>query len=191
MPNHATRQTNRESVKLNDRKHSGNFIDLFKLLSKYDLTLREPKQRINEKQLTQHYLSHDIQNELISLMSKSVIEQIIHRNKQGKYYAFLLDCTRDVSCVEQMSIILRFCNSLTVAEELAASIKSKFQLWHPHGLKNALGFILSILVLTHLYEYRPYWRHYNIPALDSFGYLDHFYPVLVILNLFAETTGNI
>ncbi|GFX52881.1 zinc finger MYM-type protein 1 [Trichonephila clavipes] len=49
-----------------------------------------------------------------------------------------------------MSIILRFCNSSTVAEELAASIKSKFQLWHPHGVKNALGFILSILVLTPL-----------------------------------------
>ncbi|GFW91513.1 zinc finger MYM-type protein 1 [Trichonephila clavipes] len=46
-------------------------------------------------------------------MSKSVIEDIIHRVKQAKYYAFLLDCTRDVSRVEQMSIILRFCNSST------------------------------------------------------------------------------
>ncbi|GFW66528.1 zinc finger MYM-type protein 1 [Trichonephila clavipes] len=98
-------------------RHSGNFIDLFKLLSKYDLTLREHMQRINEKQLTQHYLSHDIQNELIALMSKSVIEEIIHRVKQAKYYAFLLDCTRDVSRVEQMSIILRFCNSSTGAIE--------------------------------------------------------------------------
>ncbi|GFX04082.1 zinc finger MYM-type protein 1 [Trichonephila clavipes] len=77
----------------------------------------EPKQRINEKQLTQRYLSHDIQNELIALMSKSVIEEIIHRVKQAKYYAFLLDCTRDVSRVEQMSIILRFCNSSTGAIE--------------------------------------------------------------------------
>ncbi|GFX79960.1 zinc finger MYM-type protein 1 [Trichonephila clavipes] len=74
-------------------------------------------QRINEKQLTQHYLSHDIQNELIALMSKSVIEEIIHRVKQAKYYAFLLNCTRDISRVEQMSIILRFCNSSTGAIE--------------------------------------------------------------------------
>ncbi|GFT60653.1 zinc finger MYM-type protein 1 [Trichonephila clavipes] len=37
--------------------------------------------------------------------------------KQAKYYAFLLDCTRDVSRVEQMSIILRFCNSSTGAIE--------------------------------------------------------------------------
>ncbi|GFV98422.1 zinc finger MYM-type protein 1 [Trichonephila clavipes] len=50
-------------------------------------------------------------------MSKSVIEEIIHRVIQAKYYAFLLDCTRDVSRVEQMSIILRFCNSSTGAIE--------------------------------------------------------------------------
>ncbi|GFV84582.1 zinc finger MYM-type protein 1 [Trichonephila clavipes] len=50
-------------------------------------------------------------------MSKSVIEEIIHRVKQAKYYTFLLDCTRDVSRVEQMSIILRFCNSSTGAIE--------------------------------------------------------------------------
>ncbi|GFW17858.1 zinc finger MYM-type protein 1 [Trichonephila clavipes] len=50
-------------------------------------------------------------------MSKSVIEEIIHRVKQTKYYAFLLDCTRDVSRVEQTSIILRFYNSSTGAIE--------------------------------------------------------------------------
>ncbi|GFU83061.1 zinc finger MYM-type protein 1 [Trichonephila clavipes] len=110
-------RAHRESLKLNDSRHNGNFIDLFKLLSKYDLTLREHMQCINENQLTQHYLSHDIQNELIALMSKSVIEEIIHRVKQAKYHAFLLDCTRDVSRVEQMSIILRFCNSSTRAIE--------------------------------------------------------------------------
>ncbi|GFY26040.1 zinc finger MYM-type protein 1 [Trichonephila clavipes] len=110
-------RAHRESLKLNDSRHNGNFIDLFKLLSKYDLTLREHMQRIKENQLTRHYLSHDIQNELIALMSKSVFEEIIHRVKQAKYYAFLLHCSRDVSCVEQMSIILRFCNSSTGAIE--------------------------------------------------------------------------
>ncbi|GBP51838.1 Zinc finger MYM-type protein 1 [Eumeta japonica] len=82
-----------------------------------DLTLREHLQRINEKQLDQHYLSHDIQNELITFMSKSVTDEIIQRVKQAKYYAILLNCTRDVSRVEQMSIILRFCNTSTGAIE--------------------------------------------------------------------------
>ena len=72
---------------------------------------------MNEKQISQSYLSHDIQNELIALMPKTVIDEIIHRVKQAKYYGFLLDCTRDASRVEQMSIILRFCNSSTGAIE--------------------------------------------------------------------------
>ncbi|XP_046998304.1 uncharacterized protein LOC124613634 [Schistocerca americana] len=60
-----------------------------------------------------HYLSHDTQNELIKLMSKSVINKIINRVKQAKYYAFTLDCTRDSSHREQMSIIIRFCSFST------------------------------------------------------------------------------
>ncbi|GFX99336.1 zinc finger MYM-type protein 1 [Trichonephila clavipes] len=79
----------------------------------FEIDKRVPS-HLNEKQ---HYLSHDIQNELIALMSKSVIEEIIHRVKQAKCYAFLLDCTRDASRVEQMSIILKFCNSSTGAIE--------------------------------------------------------------------------
>lgn len=50
-------------------------------------------------------------------MSKSVIDEIIHKVKQAKYYVFFLDCTRDLSRIEQMSIILRFCNSPTGAIE--------------------------------------------------------------------------
>ncbi|KAF0749388.1 zinc finger MYM-type protein 5-like [Aphis craccivora] len=103
----------RESIKLDDSNNSGNFIDLLKLLSKYDHSLQNHFQLINEKKLAQHYLSHDIQNELIKLMSKKVIEEIIIKVKLVKYYAFMLDCTRDISRVEQMSIILRFCNTST------------------------------------------------------------------------------
>ncbi|KAK4880038.1 hypothetical protein RN001_008184 [Aquatica leii] len=94
-------KAHRESLNLSDSGNSGNFIDLFKLLSKYDLTLKE------------HF--HDIQNELITFISKSLIDEIINRVKQAKYYAFMLDCTRDISRVEQMSIILRFCNISTGA----------------------------------------------------------------------------
>ena len=89
----------RESLNLGIRRNSGNFIDLFKLLSKYDLTLKD-FQRINEKQVAQNDLSYDNQNELITLMSKTVIDEIINRVKQAKYFTFLLDCTRDASRVE-------------------------------------------------------------------------------------------
>lgn len=104
----------RESLKIGDDSgNSGNFIDLFKLISKYDPTLREHMKRINDKQLAHHYLSHDIQNELITLMSKTITDEVIRRVKEAKYYSILLDCTIDYSRVEQMSVILRFCNTST------------------------------------------------------------------------------
>lgn len=84
----------RESFNLEHSGNSGNFIDLFKLLSKYDLTLRDHLNRINEKQLNQHYLSPQIQNEFISLMSQTILNEIIGKIKQTKYYAIMLDCTR-------------------------------------------------------------------------------------------------
>lgn len=104
----------RETIKTDgDFRNSGNFIDLFRLISKFDPTLREHMRRITDKQLAHHYLSHDIQNELITLMSKTVTDEVIRKLKEAKYYSFLLDCTRDCSKVEQMSVILRFCNTST------------------------------------------------------------------------------
>lgn len=104
----------RESLKTDENtKNSGNFIDLFKLMSKYDPTLQKHINRINSKQLAHHYLSHDIQNELITLMSNTVISEVIGRIKEAKYYSFLLDCTRDCSRVEQMSVTIRYCNTST------------------------------------------------------------------------------
>ncbi|KAF2886830.1 hypothetical protein ILUMI_19344 [Ignelater luminosus] len=103
-------KAHRESLNFNDSGDSGNLIDLFKLLSKYDLTLREHLQRINEEQLNQHYLSHNIQNELITLMSKSGVDKIVHRVKQQ-------NTTPSCSIAPRISIILRFCNSSTGAIE--------------------------------------------------------------------------
>lgn len=48
----------RESLNFNKRGNGCNFLDVFKVLSKYDLTLQEYLQRINTKQLNQNYLSH-------------------------------------------------------------------------------------------------------------------------------------
>lgn len=69
----------RESLKLDDSNNSENLIDLLKLLFKYDHSLQNHFQLINEKQLAQHYLCHDIQNQLIKLMSKKSIEEIISK----------------------------------------------------------------------------------------------------------------
>lgn len=65
---------------------------------------------INAKRFIHQYPSHDIQNGLITLISKSVSREII---RWVKYYSFLPDCTRDTNRVEQMFVILRVCNTST------------------------------------------------------------------------------
>ncbi|GFW69748.1 TTF-type domain-containing protein [Trichonephila clavipes] len=93
-------------------KNSGNIIDLFKLISKYNPTLREHINRINNKQLAHHYVSHDIQSEFIPIQSNIVTSEMIDRIKEAKY-SFLRDCTTDSSRIEQMLVILRYCNTST------------------------------------------------------------------------------
>ena len=41
-------------------------------------------------------------------MFKTVIEELVRRTK---CYAFTLNCTRDASHLEQMSLSIRFCNT--------------------------------------------------------------------------------
>lgn len=77
----------RESLKTDeDTENSGNFIDLLKLIAKYDLTLDEHMNRTNNRQLAHHYLSHDIQHELIILMSYTVTSEVSGRIEEAKSY---------------------------------------------------------------------------------------------------------
>ena len=46
-------------------------------------------------------------------MAKTVTGEIIKRVNESKYYAFLLDCVRDASQIEQLAIIIRICNVST------------------------------------------------------------------------------
>ncbi|CAD7093880.1 unnamed protein product [Hermetia illucens] len=97
----------------NHIENSGNFIDLSKLLSKYDLTLHNHLSRINKKQLNNHYLSPQIQSEVNSLMSQAIVNEVVGKIKQAKYYVIMPNCIRDITLIEQMSVILRCVNTST------------------------------------------------------------------------------
>ncbi|XP_073470341.1 zinc finger MYM-type protein 1-like [Aquarana catesbeiana] len=90
-----------------EEENSGNFIDLIKLCARFDPVLRQHLQRFEEKRIHNHYLGKNIQNELISLMAKLVKQKVIEKILQAKYYSIIIDCTRDVSHVEQMTVVLR------------------------------------------------------------------------------------
>ena len=60
------------------------------------------------KRLQAHYLSKDIQNEIISLCGDFVRDTIVRQITKTKYFAISVDGTPDVSHKEQLSFIVRY-----------------------------------------------------------------------------------
>ncbi|KAK9694267.1 protein of unknown function (DUF4371) [Popillia japonica] len=88
------------------RETSANFIDLVKLIARFDPVLRFYLKQVKDKTINDHYIGKNIQNELIQLMASHVKTQIAEKIINNKHYSVILDCTRDVYRVEQLSITI-------------------------------------------------------------------------------------
>ncbi|XP_046737530.1 zinc finger MYM-type protein 1-like [Diprion similis] len=88
-------------------RNNSNFLKLIELFAKFDLIMAEHVSRIRNEETRCHYLNNRIQNEIISLMSKTIRDSLIDMIKKAKWYSIILDCTSDKSRIEQMSIIIR------------------------------------------------------------------------------------
>ena len=69
------------------------------------------------------YISKEIQNQLIKLLSTQIQNSILSDLKKAKYYTIIMDCTPDVSRIEQMTMVIRF---VDVVKKPEASIKEHF-----------------------------------------------------------------
>ena len=83
----------------------GNFIEFLHHQARYDPLLYE---HLFSGDRNEQYITKSTQNELISLCAENIIEQILSMQKVAKYYALICDETKDISCVEQASLVLRY-----------------------------------------------------------------------------------
>ena len=64
------------------------------------------------------YMSHDIINELITLMGKALLRNLLANIREASWYAILAGETRDVSNHEQLSVSIRWVDeSYTIHED--------------------------------------------------------------------------
>ena len=86
-------------------KNPGNFRVLVKLLSKHDEVV---KKRLEEGPQNATFLGHDIQNELVAVMGRKVMEKIQAEVCEAQYYTIIADESKDISKKEQLSTVLRY-----------------------------------------------------------------------------------
>lgn len=129
--------------------NNGNFLKLVELFGRFDLVLQEHIRRTTSgKNKSHHYLGKNIQNEIIQLLQDQIKNKILSALKAAKYYSIILDCTPDISGVEQMTIIVRFVDFGINAETV--KIKEHFLGFIP--IIDSTGLGLTEVLLQQLQE---------------------------------------
>ena len=89
-----------------------NFTQLLKLRGKDEPRLLEWLEKKRDK-----YTSHDIQNEVISIMANSVIRDLVSDIRQGGFFSIICDEYTDMSNKEQLTMCIRWVDKHLDAHE--------------------------------------------------------------------------
>ncbi|KAJ8895236.1 hypothetical protein PR048_000561 [Dryococelus australis] len=68
---------------------------------------------------TYKWLSHDIQNEIIDILGKSVLRSVVCEMKKREHFAIMVDETCDISIHAQVTCIRSVDENLTISEDFA------------------------------------------------------------------------
>lgn len=96
------------------KKGEGNVREIMRLISMTDETVRK---RLETGPRNAKYLHHDIQNEFLSLMAANIKNEIAQEVSKAKYFALIVDESKDISKTEQLSFVLRYVFENVIHEE--------------------------------------------------------------------------
>ena len=88
-----------------DSDTEGNLFHLLSLRGEDDPPLKKWLQQ-------QQYMSHDVSNEIITLLGNALLQELLSRIREGTWFAILADETTDISNNEQLSVSIRWVNKL-------------------------------------------------------------------------------
>lgn len=89
-----------------DSASPGVFLSIIKLLSKYDVVLRNLLE--NRSKTSTTYLSPQIQNEIIDILANAVKDKIKRSIEEAPFFSVIIDTTQDISKIDQLSLICRY-----------------------------------------------------------------------------------
>ncbi|XP_022163131.1 zinc finger MYM-type protein 1-like [Myzus persicae] len=96
---------------------NGNYLGILELVAEFDpLLSAHIRDHANKKSGHTNYLSSTICEELIDLMAKEVLGEIITRIKKSKYYFVSVDSTPDEAHIDQLTIVVRYMEEITPVE---------------------------------------------------------------------------
>lgn len=134
-------------------KNNGNFLKFVEYLAIFDPVMKEHVRKIknhHNQEIMVHYLGKDIQNELMQILAGAIRNKILSLVKSAKYYSIILDCTPDVSHVEQMSMIIRFVDVKPLNSEPEVVVREHFLGFVP--LDESTGTFIAETLLEKLME---------------------------------------
>ena len=77
---------------------------------------------LEKKQLK--YTSHEIQNEILSIMAQAILRRLVRRIQSSVFFTLMVDETTDISNREQVVLVFRWVeDDLTVHEDFLVCIK--------------------------------------------------------------------
>ena len=87
--------------------HRGNFRELIELVRESDDFFDK---QLSSRPGNAHYLSPESQNDLIEAIGDEVLSFIIDEATNAQFFAIMMDETTDLSHLEQVAIVVRYCN---------------------------------------------------------------------------------